>query len=331
MPSAQSSPNIALIKYWGNRNNDLRLPAADSLSMVLDAPLVQVTVKPADIFGVKSYDAEGIEKPQPEQSVNRLKKHWELTKKYLELIQKHDALPKNIDIVIRSAIPPAIGIASSAAVFSALAEANAALSLKPLTREEVSILGRLGSGSAARNCFGGFVTLENRKGDGIDSTIARQIAPESHWPLHDIVIVPSREEKKVGSTEGHAHAQSSPLFAARLDAIPQRMKNCIHAIEGKDFELLQKVSEEDALDMHRVMEAQSPSLKYLSNDTHRILKEIESVRKSEHLEVLYTMDAGPTVHLICTEAARTRIAAFAHSQKNCTIFEAKAGPGSKRL
>ena len=33
---AASTPNIALIKYWGNRNDALRLPTTDSLSMTLD-------------------------------------------------------------------------------------------------------------------------------------------------------------------------------------------------------------------------------------------------------------------------------------------------------
>jgi len=30
---AQASPNIAFIKYWGNRDNTLRLPANGSISM----------------------------------------------------------------------------------------------------------------------------------------------------------------------------------------------------------------------------------------------------------------------------------------------------------
>ena len=76
------------------------------------------------------------------------------------------------------------------------------------------------------------------------------------------------------------------------------------------------------------MESQTPSLKYLSDDTHRILREIEAVRTSEHLEVLFTMDAGRTVHLICTDAARSSIIAFAESQKNCTVFTASIGQGS---
>ena len=261
--TAVSSPNIALIKYWGNRSDALRLPAADSLSMMLDTPTVRITVQPSDTFRTRSCDAQGNDVPQSEKSVVRLEKHWQLVRAYLKDIGRDEDLPDHVSLEIRSEIPPAIGIASSAAVFSCLAEAYAALvNGTPLAREDVGILGQLGSGSAARNCFGGFVALENA-GDGIASAKTRQIAAETHWPLHDIIIVPSRDEKKIGSTEGHALAATSPLFAARIAAIPERMSECIDAILTKDFEKLQRVSEMDALDMHRVMETQNPPLFHL--------------------------------------------------------------------
>ncbi len=329
MIKAISSPNIALIKYWGNRDNALRLPAADSLSMVLDTPTVEATIEPSDIFSVTSYDAEGKEKPQNEESVARLKHHYNLSKEYLRGIGRGKNLPKEVALIIRSAIPPAIGIASSAAVFSCLGEAYAALiEGRALSREEVSILSRLGSGSAGRNSYGGFVALTNH-GDGIASAYGEQVADENHWSLHDIVIVPSVKEKKVGSTEGHAAAATSPLFAERLRAIPKRMRECISALRTRDFEKLQIVSEEDALEMHRVMESQNPPLQYLSDETHRILKDIGGLRKSEKLNVLYTMDAGPTVHLICTEDSVKTVTEFAEAQKNCIVFKTKTGKSSR--
>jgi mevalonate pyrophosphate decarboxylase len=123
-------------------------------------------------------------------------------------------------------------------------------------------------------------------------------------------------------------AHTSPLYEKRIADIPHRMLECIDAIQKKDFEKLQHVSEEDSLDMHRCMETQTPSLQYLSSETHRIIREIESLRKSDHLEVLYTMDAGPTVHLFCTENARKKISDYAEMQKHCAIFTAKIGNGS---
>ncbi len=330
MITAVSSPNIALIKYWGNRDAALRLPAADSLSMVLDTPTVETTVEFSDIFAVRSYDAASNENPPSEQSISRLQKHWELSKEFFRNIGREKNIPKELSIVIRSAIPLGIGIASSAAVFSCLGEAYAALVTgKTLSRKDVSILSRLGSGSAGRNSYGGYVALTNH-GEGIASTYGEQIADENHWLLHDIIIVPSMTEKKVGSTEGHAAAASSPLFAARIRAIPARMRECIGAIRTRDFEKLRIVSEADALDMHRVMETQNPPLKYLSEETHRILREIEGLRASDKLNVLYTMDAGPTVHLFCTDESVKTVLEFAERQKNCIVFKTKTG-GASRL
>jgi hypothetical protein len=52
---ATATPNIALIKYWGNRNNELRLPAADSLSMTLDRPSLTLSLEESDQFSLTSF------------------------------------------------------------------------------------------------------------------------------------------------------------------------------------------------------------------------------------------------------------------------------------
>lgn len=324
MIKAVSTPNIALIKYWGNRDERLRLPAADSLSMTLDAPSVEVSMEEAGLFSLSSFEADGSEKKLNAEQIERCATHLKLMD--IELGRLGHAVTRNsVKIVIRSHIPAGIGLASSAAVFSAIAKAYSAIRAPSLADADVSGLARLGSGSAARSIFGGFAALWTKTGN------AEQIADEKHWRLHDVVLVPSATHKKVGSTEGHASAHTSPLFEDRLKEIPRRMEECMNAISRKDFEKLQRVSEEDALDMHAVMRAQTPSLDYLNDDTHRILKEIESLRTSEHLEVLYTMDAGPTVHLICTDAALSRIKAYAETQKACTVFTTSIGNGSRLI
>lgn len=327
---AISTPNIALIKYWGNRNEELRLPAADSLSITLDHPAVEIVADPAERFSARSFDQDGGERALSKKECARLEKHFLLVQKYLGEIGIADAFPASIALEIRSKIPKSIGLASSAAVFSALAEGYAGF-VPQLPRRDVSVLARLGSGSASRSVFGGFVAFVAGEGEGMGSAYAEQIAPEGHWKLWDVIIVPSEKEKTTGSTEGHALAPTSPLFAERIREIPKRQKICIEAIMQKDFEKLQQVAEEDSLDMHAVMASSTPSLRYLSEDTHRIIHEVKELRAREHLAVLYTMDAGPTVHLICEEQALPAIRAYANAQKGCTVFEAGIGGGSHTL
>src|SRR5512138_353605 len=42
--TAQASANIAFIKYWGNRDNELRLPMNGSISMNLEGLFTRTTV-----------------------------------------------------------------------------------------------------------------------------------------------------------------------------------------------------------------------------------------------------------------------------------------------
>ncbi len=327
---ATSQPNIALIKYWGNRNEDLRLPAADSLSMTLNQPTAEVIVDHAEHFSARSFDTDDTERILTEKEHTRLLKHFLLAQNYVNDIGAGETFPHFVSIEIRSKIPSSVGLASSSAVFSALAEAYAGF-VKGLSRREVSVLARLGSGSASRSVFGGFAAFLAGEGQGADASYAEQIAPENHWALHDIIIVPTQREKTTGSTEGHALAPTSPFFEARLREIPRRQRMCIEAIRKKDFEKLRKVSEEDCLDMHAVMASSIPPLHYLSEETHRIIRDIEELRAREQLAVLYTMDAGPTVHLICEESALSSVRAYGNTQKGCNIFEAGVGGGSHVL
>ncbi|MDO8649108.1 MAG: diphosphomevalonate decarboxylase [Candidatus Peregrinibacteria bacterium] len=334
MPAtAIATPNIALIKYWGNQSEELRLPAADSLSMTLDTPSVEVTVEHSKELVVYSYLESGLERTLTDKHVHRFGHHLALMKQYLDMLRiPSDVLPASLSITIRSHIPPSIGLASSAAVFAGVARAVAGLvgEAFPLSDEQVSVMARLGSGSAARSIYGGYVALRAGKTNSIDAAHAEQIADEKHWILHDIAIIPSQEEKAIGSTEGHALASTSPYFVERVDAIMhRRLRECIDAIKARDFEKLQHVAEEDALDMHKVMETSTPALNYLTKDTHRIITEVKAMRERQHLPVLYTMDAGPTVHLFCTEEARLVVLGYARSQKSCTVFETQTGPGAR--
>ena len=342
MAKARSTPNIALIKYWGNRNDKLRLPMADSVSITLDSPNVEVCVEHSPVFTLHSYLPDGTEKLLKEKDAARIEEHLKLTKEFLSTVKMADVIPASFSITIRSAIPPAIGIASSAAVFSALAKAYAQLISETGNKEQgtmslrdISIIARLGSGSAARSIFGGFVALSNHEPgtrNSINSAYASQIAPETHWQLFDTIIVPTMEEKKVGSTEGHHLAHTSPHFTKRIEAIrSRRQQECIDAILAKDFEKLQAITEEDCWDMHNVMQTQTPPLQYLNDETYRIVDEIIELREREHLPVLYTMDAGPTVHLICTQEVLKAVREYAHAQKHCTVFEAKIGEGAKLI
>jgi len=332
MITASSSPNSAWIKYWGNRNDGLRLPMADSFSMSLDGPTVEIDIDHSPELKVHLFNPDGTERELGEKHVARFGKTLDGAKAYLAKLEASDAIPASCSITVRSNIPPAVGLASSAAVFSCLAKAIQGLVAPTiqLTDDQASVIGRLGSGSAGRSVHGGYVALIAGEGEEIDSSYGKQFADVDHWMLHDIIVVPTMLEKKVGSTEGHPTAHSSPHYKDRVDAIMnRRQKDCIDAVIAKDFEKLARVCEEDVLGMHNVMQTSNPPLHYLTDDTHRITNGIIELRNSKHLPVFYTMDAGPTVQLVCTDEGVDRVREFAYAQEGCKVFEAKTGAGAK--
>ena len=199
----------------------------------------------------------------------------------------------------------AAGIASSASGFAALSAAGAAALKLELTPTELSALSRLGSGSASRSIFGGYVEWE--QGHDHASSVAHPLFPADHWRLHDIVAVVSSSEKKVSSANGHSIAATSPLNAARIASLPAALATVRDAIAQRDLAQLGPVLEYDALAMHSVMMTGNPSLLYFRPGTLEVLHAVRDWRE-EGLPAWFTIDAGPNVHVICEEHNAGRVA-----------------------
>ena len=249
--TAQAHPNIAFIKYWGNRDEVLRLPANGSISMNLDGLYTRTTVSfqpslPFDELIINGHEVTG---PALER-----------VSSFLSLIRDRSKIESSAEVVSENNFPSGAGIASSASAFAALALAASHAAGLDLSERELSGLARRGSGSACRSIPGGFV--EWYTGTDDEDSYAVSIAGPDHWPLVDCVAIVSEAHKKTGSTEGHAIASTSPLQAARLADTPRRLELCRHAILDRDFEALTKVVELDSDMMHAVMMTSSPALHY---------------------------------------------------------------------
>ncbi|MFZ3150913.1 MAG: diphosphomevalonate decarboxylase [Anaerolineaceae bacterium] len=284
--TAIAHPNIAFIKYWGNRDAQLRLPLSGSLSMCLDGLLTHTSVCFDKQMPGDSFCLNGIE-----QTGERLAR----VSSFLDHVRRlaGQGLPARVDSV--NSFPSGAGIASSASAFAALAlAASHAIGLR-LEEQALSRLARLGSGSACRSVPGGYVEWLPGTGD-LDS-YAVSIAPPEHWDLLDLVVILDRGHKQVGSSAGHNLAQTSPLNNLRLAGASARLEECKQAILGRDFERLAPVVEADSQWMHAVMRTSTPSLIYGTAATETILRDVKSWRKHGHA-VCATVDAGPNVHVL---------------------------------
>ena len=208
--TAQAAPNIAFIKYWGNRDNTLRLPVNGSISMNLDGLTTRTTVsfQPSLSFDeliINGHEVRGA----GSQRVSYI----------LDIIRGMTNIDERAEVMSENNFPSGAGIASSASAFAALAMAGSKAAGLDLSEQELSRLARRGSGSASRSIPSGFV--EWQMGTGDEDSFAFSIAEPDHWKLVDCIAIVSVAHKKTGSTEGHGIAGTSPLQVARIADAPR--------------------------------------------------------------------------------------------------------------
>ncbi|MCQ2604793.1 MAG: diphosphomevalonate decarboxylase [Spirochaetia bacterium] len=279
--------NIALCKYWGKRDRELNLPVTDSLSISMGhlGTRTEVRISPTGkdtvIFNGKvlSSDAEAAAKILD----------------FAGLMKPADSPPLEISTV--NNIPTGAGVASSASGFAALTQALNSFFGYALTGTELSLLAGLGSGSASRSVFTGFVHRHRgQRADGMDS-FSEPIP--YRWPeLRIGLLTVSGKQKKVGSGAGmNRTAETSVLFRSWSQQVQQDMELLMQALEQKDFPLLGATAENNALAMHACMLSAKPPLIYWMPETLAVIQKVQELRH-DGLQLYLTIDAGPNVKLL---------------------------------
>ncbi len=288
--TARAHSNIAFVKYWGNRDQGLRLPANSSISMNLADLQTTTTVEwnrelRTDKLTINGAIAKSTARKRVEKHLDALRARFE-TDRFARVDSTNN-------------FPMGTGIASSASAFAALTVAACAALGAKISERELSTLSRLGSGSAARSIPAGFV--EWQAGDSHETSFAKSFAPADHWQLVDLIAIVSQEHKRIGSSAGHETAASSIFQPARVASAAERIASLKTAILRRDFERFADVVEEDSNLMHAVMMTSRPPLFYWEPLSLAVMEGVRRWRQDENLMVCYTLDAGPNVHCICGE------------------------------
>lgn len=293
--TAIAPANIAFIKYWGRKNASLRLPCNTSISMNLSASTTTTTVE----FSEREKDEIVLleEGGFSDAEVIRVVRQLDVIREYVGTTLRARVASKNT-------FPKSTGAASSASGFAALTVAALAALGQHISEKECTILARLGSGSACRSIPDGFVRWE--VGVRSEDSFARSLYPASYWDLRDILVVVEQRGKDVSSSRGHDMVETSPLFADRLKAIPGRIARVEEGLASRNLSLLGNAIEEECLNMHHVMQTQTPALYYWTDRTITLMDIVPHWRR-EGIPVYFTIDAGPNVHLICEEKDEQRV------------------------
>jgi diphosphomevalonate decarboxylase len=297
--SAFAPSNIALCKYWGKRDAALNLPLNSSLSISLGSLGTRTELRLRDgAAGPPAVHLNG-ELLSPESSfANRVAS-------FLELFPM---VGISFEVRTENNIPTAAGLASSASGFAALVLALDDLAGWGLGGRMLSMLARLGSGSASRSVFDGFVQWHmGTSADGSDSFAEPFSKP---WPEFRIGILELTDaEKPVGSRDGmNRTVETSALYSNW----PGQANADFHAIRSailkRDFIALGQTAEHNALSMHATMMSAWPPLIYLQPESMAMIHRVQRVR-AEGLEVYLTIDAGPNIKLLFLQENEAAVAA----------------------
>jgi len=276
--------NIALCKYWGKRNEALKLPLTGSLSISLGDLGTRMRIQLAEKDHLIIND---------EEQSTESKAFWRLFD-FFNLFREPDTFFKVESI---NTIPMSAGLASSASAFACAVNGLNDLYGWGLGNRERSILSRLGSGSASRSICDGFVEWNcGTREDGMDSYAAPLPVV---WPEFRIgILTLSSDKKAVGSSEGMQRTvETSTLYKSWPTQVKKDLPMIRQAIEDHDFTTLGTRAEQNALSMHATMISAWPPILYWQPESIETLKQVHVLRK-DGVEVFATMDAGPNVKLL---------------------------------
>ncbi len=283
--TAIAHPNVAFIKYWGRKDNELRLPTNGSLSMNVSSFETKTTVEFSQQF---TKDSVIIDEQNIFDQSERVIQH-------LDRIRKLANISLKAKVVSQNNFPSGTGLSSSSSGFAALTVAAAKAAGLSLSEKELSIVARQGSGSACRSIPTGFV--EWLDGETSEESYAVSIFPADYWNIVDVVAVVSTEKKEISTSKGMQLAQSSPFFSIRNANMPQKLEKAKELLKQKNFQAFGELIEAEALEMHAIMITSSPSLIYWSEGTLKLMKLVKHWR-SEGLPVYFTINTGQDIHLI---------------------------------
>jgi diphosphomevalonate decarboxylase len=311
--------NIALVKYWGKKAN--QIPANPSVSFTLNncKTITDITFIKIKNNGNFSFDLlfEG----QPKEDFKpKIQKFLERIEIYLPFLKEY-----HFTINTQNTFPHSSGIASSASGMAALAMNFMSLekALNPEMSEDyfyqkASFLARLGSGSACRSTKGSVVVWGNHKNikgssDFFGIEFPYQIH-ENFQNYQDTILLVDKGEKQVSSTVGHDLMHNHPFAERRFAQAHENLDRLIPVFESGNLEEFIKIVESEALTLHAMMMASMPYFILMKPNTLEIINAIWQFRNETRIPVCFTLDAGANVHVLYPESLKIKVLDFIKSK-----------------
>jgi len=327
----RSPSNIALIKYWGKRGD--QIPLNPSMSLTLKNAHTQTEVS----FREKKTAAGTIEFQElPADHQKRI----------LEFIEKRKSLLPGIekfDLSIRSfnTFPDQAGIASSASGLSALA-----LCLLDIVsdkdssdfKEQASCLARLGSGSASRSIYGDLVVWgEHKKYPSYSNDYAKPIESDVHSDFQNMqnaILIVDSSKKKLSSSKGHQLMDNHSYKEARLNNVNKKFHDLHQILKSGDWQSFSELVIGEAWELHALMMLSTPAYSLLKPNTLEIIEQISDFKKQNKVKCTWTLDAGPNIHFLYAKEDESSVRDFIKNELESyteRILFDEVGSGSEKV
>jgi phosphomevalonate decarboxylase len=280
--TAIAYPIQGLIKYHGLKDELLKLPYHDSISVCTSPTATTTTVE----FG-SDYKNDIVKVNE------RFLEARELDRCTLVLDEVRKLSNSNMKamVVSNNNFMSNIGLGASASGFAALAVAAAAAAQIKLSPKELSTVARLGAGSASRSVTGGFSRWF--MGTGHDDSYAVPLASEEELPMGIIVaLIPKYKQ----TLDMHRDAVTSPFFHARLAYVHDALAAMEAAIRARDIEAIGALAERDTLILHGITMTGEGEAMLWKPETLKVMAEVRRLR-DEDIPVHFSIDTGATVYI----------------------------------
>lgn len=319
--TARAHTNIALIKYWGKRDVTLKLPYTSSISLTLGGFFTETTVRLLPAGSQSTFLLDGT--PAGTRETQRVMN-------YIAVLQRRHGVSGPVAISSVNHVPMAAGLASSSSAFSALAASFARAYELDVDRTELSRMARLGSGSASRSVFGGFVKWN--RGTDDETSVA---VPLDETPRLDLVMIAVEIDtgrKAISSSQGmQAVVETSAYYETWVRETERACSLMEAAIARQDFTAIGQLAQQNALEMHALNLTARPGFTYFAPATLTVLAAVGKLRE-EGVECYSTMDAGPNVKVLAHRENVKEIEARLHALlPAATMTSSSCGPGVEYL
>jgi diphosphomevalonate decarboxylase len=306
--------NIALVKYWGKKEN--QIPANPSISFTLNncKTITKLEVVKKSETNDFSFDLLFEGKPK-EDFKPKIQKFFERIEKYCPFLKEY-----HFKIDTQNTFPHSSGIASSASGMAALAMNIMSLekAINPTISDDyfyskASFLARLGSGSACRSIKGEVVVWGNHTEiNGSSDLFGVEFSGihQNFKNYQDTILLVDKGEKQVSSTVGHDLMHNHPYAERRFTQAHENLYQIKAILSSGNVEEFIKIVESEALTLHAMMMTSMPYFILMKPNTLEIINKIWKFRNETQIPVCFTLDAGANVHVLYPENVKENVLQF---------------------